>query len=144
LRWFLGCNCFLILIYKCFHQFNGTRTKPRLSVFCSTKQLYAMLVDDQSKKCLFYGSTLQKPLSGDLPRSTIVSILSWLENSRGGKSCWYFMVKKYIFIDIYCWFRNTSNTMCLSIGILPLRLSVFIASDYCFAGSCWMSWRRAY
>lgn len=52
-------------------KFNGTRTKPRLSVFCSTKQLYAMLVDDQSKKCLFYGSTLQKPLSGDLPRSTI-------------------------------------------------------------------------
>ncbi|XP_011017245.1 PREDICTED: 50S ribosomal protein L18, chloroplastic isoform X2 [Populus euphratica] len=52
-------------------KFNGTRTKPRLSVFCSTKQLYAMLVDDQSKKCLFYGSTLQKPLRGDPPRSTI-------------------------------------------------------------------------
>ncbi|KAJ6987541.1 hypothetical protein D5086_016151 [Populus alba] len=52
-------------------KFNGTRTKPRLSIFCSTKQLYAMLVDDQSKKCLFYGSTLQKPLRGDPPRSTI-------------------------------------------------------------------------
>ncbi|KAG6765587.1 hypothetical protein POTOM_029635 [Populus tomentosa] len=52
-------------------KFNGTRTKPRLSVFCSTKQLYAMLVDDQSKKCLFYGSTLQKPLRGDPPSSTI-------------------------------------------------------------------------
>nr|APR63771.1 hypothetical protein [Populus tomentosa] len=52
-------------------KFNGTRTKPRLSVFCSTKQLYAMLVDDQSKKCLFYGSTLQKPLRGDPPCSTI-------------------------------------------------------------------------
>ncbi|KAJ6910014.1 50S ribosomal protein L18 [Populus alba x Populus x berolinensis] len=52
-------------------EFNGTRTKPRLSIFCSTKQLYAMLVDDQSKKCLFYGSTLQKPLRGDPPRSTI-------------------------------------------------------------------------
>ncbi|KAJ6322436.1 hypothetical protein OIU77_012309 [Salix suchowensis] len=44
-------------------KFNGTRAKPRLSVFCSTKQLYAMLVDDQNKKCLFYGSTLQKPFT---------------------------------------------------------------------------------
>ncbi|KAJ6350555.1 hypothetical protein OIU78_006671 [Salix suchowensis] len=52
-------------------KFNGTRAKPRLSVFCSTKQLYAMLVDDQNKKCLFYGSTLQKPLRSDPPRSTI-------------------------------------------------------------------------
>ncbi|KAL8231682.1 hypothetical protein R6Q57_001460 [Mikania cordata] len=34
--------------------------KPRLSVFCSGKQLYAMLVDDQNKTCLFYGSTLQQ------------------------------------------------------------------------------------
>ncbi|CAK7326093.1 unnamed protein product [Dovyalis caffra] len=52
-------------------KFNGTRTKPRLSVFCSTKQLYAMLVDDQNRKCLFYGSTLQQPLRSDPPRSTI-------------------------------------------------------------------------
>ncbi|XP_065867694.1 uncharacterized protein [Euphorbia lathyris] len=42
---------------------NGTSRKPRLSVFCSTKQLYAMLVDDEKKKCLFYGSTLQKSLN---------------------------------------------------------------------------------
>ncbi|OVA09812.1 Ribosomal protein L18/L5 [Macleaya cordata] len=43
-------------------KFNGTSTRPRLSVFCSTKQLYAMLVDDQNKKLLFYGSTLQKSI----------------------------------------------------------------------------------
>ncbi|KAJ4826979.1 hypothetical protein Tsubulata_045793 [Turnera subulata] len=52
-------------------KFNGTPTKPRLSVFCSTKQLYAMLVDDQNKKCLFYGSTLQKSLRDDPPCTTI-------------------------------------------------------------------------
>ncbi|KGN51925.1 uncharacterized protein LOC101218434 [Cucumis sativus] len=43
-------------------KYNGTPTRPRLSVFCSDKQLYAMLVDDQNKKCLFYGSTLQKSM----------------------------------------------------------------------------------
>ncbi|KAL3840580.1 hypothetical protein ACJIZ3_025171 [Penstemon smallii] len=46
-------------------KFNGTAAKPRLSVFCSDKQLYAMLVDDQKKKCLFYGSTLQKSMRKD-------------------------------------------------------------------------------
>ncbi|XP_051146208.1 uncharacterized protein LOC127261837 [Andrographis paniculata] len=46
-------------------KFNGTAVKPRLSVFCSGKQLYAMLVDDQNKKCLFYGSTLQKSIRND-------------------------------------------------------------------------------
>uniref|UniRef100_A0A0E0K9B1 Uncharacterized protein n=1 Tax=Oryza punctata TaxID=4537 RepID=A0A0E0K9B1_ORYPU len=48
-------------------QFNGTATKPRLSVFCSNRQLYAMLVDDHNKKILFYGSTLQKAICGDPP-----------------------------------------------------------------------------
>uniref|UniRef100_A0A5B7BV55 Putative Ribosomal L18p/L5e family protein isoform 1 n=1 Tax=Davidia involucrata TaxID=16924 RepID=A0A5B7BV55_DAVIN len=43
-------------------KFNGSAKKPRLSVFCSEKQLYAMLLDDQNKKCLFYGSTLQKSI----------------------------------------------------------------------------------
>ncbi|KAA8532973.1 hypothetical protein F0562_032910 [Nyssa sinensis] len=43
-------------------KFNGSATKPRLSVFCSEKQLYAMLVDDQNKKCLFSGSTLQESI----------------------------------------------------------------------------------
>ncbi|CAI0400663.1 unnamed protein product [Linum tenue] len=52
-------------------KFNGTPMKPRLSVFCSTKQLYAMLVDDQNKKILFYGSTIQKSIRGDPPCSTI-------------------------------------------------------------------------
>lgn len=52
-------------------KYNGTPTKPRLSVFCSDKQLYAMLVDDQNKKCLFYGSTLQKSIRQNPPCSTI-------------------------------------------------------------------------
>ncbi|XP_072992865.1 uncharacterized protein [Typha latifolia] len=52
-------------------KFNGTETKPRLSVFCSNRQLYAMLVDDQNKKTLFYASTLQKSISGDPPCSTV-------------------------------------------------------------------------
>ncbi|WCJ33996.1 50S ribosomal protein L18 [Euphorbia peplus] len=52
-------------------KFNGTATKPRLSVFCSTKQLYAMLVDDENKKCLYYGSTLQKSLNESSSCTTI-------------------------------------------------------------------------
>ncbi|XP_006417040.2 uncharacterized protein LOC18993451 [Eutrema salsugineum] len=52
-------------------KFNGTQTKPRLSVFCSDKQLYAMLVDDYNRKCLFYGSTLQKSIRGDPPCTVI-------------------------------------------------------------------------
>ncbi|XP_058096458.1 uncharacterized protein LOC131242078 isoform X1 [Magnolia sinica] len=52
-------------------KFNGTSAKPRLSVFCSTKQLYAMLVDDQNKKCLFYGSTLQKSIRDNPACSTV-------------------------------------------------------------------------
>ena len=55
-------------------QYNGTATRPRLSVFCSDKQLYAMLVDDHNKKCLFYGSTLQKSIRQNPPCTTIVSI----------------------------------------------------------------------
>ncbi|OAY80883.1 50S ribosomal protein L18, chloroplastic [Ananas comosus] len=50
-------------------KFNGTPTKPRLSVFCSNKQLYAMLVDDQNKKTLFYASTSQKSICGEPPCS---------------------------------------------------------------------------
>ncbi|KAK9276879.1 hypothetical protein L1049_006416 [Liquidambar formosana] len=52
-------------------KFNGSPKKPRLSVFCSEKQLYAMLVDDQNKKCLFYGSTLQKSIRENPPCSTV-------------------------------------------------------------------------
>ncbi|XP_042513219.1 50S ribosomal protein L18 [Macadamia integrifolia] len=51
-------------------KFNGSSVKPRLSVFCSAKQLYAMLVDDQNKKCLFYGSTLQKSIRDNPSCST--------------------------------------------------------------------------
>ncbi|KAI5679018.1 hypothetical protein M9H77_09968 [Catharanthus roseus] len=52
-------------------KFNGTAAKPRLSVFCSDKQLYAILVDDQQNKCLFYATTLQMSIRGDPPCSTI-------------------------------------------------------------------------
>lgn len=51
-------------------KYNGTATKPRLSVFCSDQQLYAMLVDDENKKCLFYASTLQKSIRTDPDMST--------------------------------------------------------------------------
>lgn len=53
-------------------KFNGTATKPRLSVFCSDKQLYAMLIDDQDKKTLFYGCTLQKSIREDPSACTTV------------------------------------------------------------------------
>ncbi|RCV46359.1 hypothetical protein SETIT_9G525300v2 [Setaria italica] len=52
-------------------KFNGTATKPRLSVFCSNRQLYAVLADDHNKKVLFYGSTLQKSICGDPPCGTV-------------------------------------------------------------------------
>ncbi|XP_073054297.1 uncharacterized protein [Primulina eburnea] len=35
------------------------------------KKLYAMLVDDQNKKCLFYGSTLQKSIRSNTACTTI-------------------------------------------------------------------------
>ncbi|XP_051230059.1 uncharacterized protein [Lolium perenne] len=52
-------------------QFNGMATKPRLSVFCSNRQLYAMLVDDHGKRMLFYASTLQEAICGDPSCSTV-------------------------------------------------------------------------
>ncbi|KAI3989757.1 hypothetical protein MKX01_040727 [Papaver californicum] len=52
-------------------KFNGTSARPRLSIFCSTKQLYAMLIDDKNKTCLFYGSTLQKSIR-DNPSCTTI------------------------------------------------------------------------
>ncbi|XP_020275235.1 uncharacterized protein LOC109849772 [Asparagus officinalis] len=52
-------------------KFNGSPTKPRLSVFCSGKQLYAMLVDDQNKKTLFYASTSQKSIRGEPTCTTV-------------------------------------------------------------------------
>lgn len=62
-----SCSCFPVW------KFNGTPTKPRLSVFCSNKQLYAMLVDDQNKKTLFYASTSQKSICGEPRCSKMVS-----------------------------------------------------------------------
>ncbi|XP_028751237.1 50S ribosomal protein L18, chloroplastic-like [Neltuma alba] len=58
-------------------KFDGTPRRPRLSAFCSEKQLYAMLVDDQNKKCLFYGSTLQN-LSDKIPLVPILKLLNVL------------------------------------------------------------------
>ncbi|XP_028797443.1 50S ribosomal protein L18, chloroplastic-like [Neltuma alba] len=58
-------------------KFDGTPRRPRLSAFCSEKQLYAMLVDDQNKKCLFYGSTLQKSIRQD-PLVPILKLLNVL------------------------------------------------------------------
>ncbi|KAL5722826.1 hypothetical protein ACHQM5_006297 [Ranunculus cassubicifolius] len=52
-------------------KFNGSPVRPRLSVFCSAKQLYATLIDDQNKKCLFYANTLQKSIRDNPPCSTI-------------------------------------------------------------------------
>ncbi|KAL6867777.1 hypothetical protein ACP4OV_015801 [Aristida adscensionis] len=52
-------------------KFNGTATKPRLSVFCSNKQLYAVLADDHGKKILFHGSTLQQSICGEPPCTTV-------------------------------------------------------------------------
>ncbi|KQK23435.1 uncharacterized protein LOC100842105 [Brachypodium distachyon] len=52
-------------------KYNGTAAKPRLSVFCSNRQLYAMLVDDHGKRILFYGSTLQEAICGDPRCSTV-------------------------------------------------------------------------
>jgi len=59
-----------------FCQYNGTATHPRLSVFCSDRQLYAMLVDDKNRSCLFYGSTLQKSIRQDPSCTTLVSSIS--------------------------------------------------------------------
>ncbi|KAK7373217.1 hypothetical protein VNO80_06616 [Phaseolus coccineus] len=36
---------------KMLKKYNGTATHPRLSVFCSDKQLYAMVVDDKNRSC---------------------------------------------------------------------------------------------
>ena len=71
--------CLSVLSFRFYYQFNGTPTKPRLSVFCSDKQLYAMLVDDQNKRCLFSSSTLQKSIRDDPPCTTIVSTPQVLE-----------------------------------------------------------------
>jgi large subunit ribosomal protein L18 len=45
---------------------NGTSERPRLSVFRSTKHIYAQVIDDASGKTLAHASTLSKDLRGTL------------------------------------------------------------------------------
>lgn len=52
-------------------KFNGTAQKPRLSIFCSSKHLYAQLVDDSKKKTLAFASTAQESIHGNQPCNTV-------------------------------------------------------------------------
>lgn len=52
-------------------KFNGTAQKPRLSIFCSSKHLYAQLVDDSKKKTLAFASTAQESIRGNQPCNTV-------------------------------------------------------------------------
>jgi len=52
-------------------KFNGTAQRPRLSIFCSSKHLYALLVDDSKKKTLAFASTQQETIRGSQPCNTI-------------------------------------------------------------------------
>lgn len=45
---------------------NGTPERPRLSVFRSTKHIYAQVIDDATGKTLAAASTLSKDLDGKL------------------------------------------------------------------------------
>src|SRR6185436_16317991 len=45
---------------------NGTPERPRLSVFRSSKHIYAQVIDDASGKTLAHASTLSKDLRGTL------------------------------------------------------------------------------
>ena len=45
---------------------NGTAERPRLSVFRSTKHIYAQVIDDATGKTLAHASTLSKDLKGTL------------------------------------------------------------------------------
>jgi large subunit ribosomal protein L18 len=45
---------------------NGTSERPRLSVFRSTKHIYAQVIDDASGNTLAHASTLSKDLRGTL------------------------------------------------------------------------------
>jgi large subunit ribosomal protein L18 len=45
---------------------SGTPERPRLSVFRSTKHIYAQVIDDVSGKTLAHASTLSKELSGKI------------------------------------------------------------------------------
>ena len=45
---------------------NGTTERPRLSVFRSSKHIYAQVVDDTTKKTLVTASTLDETIKGQL------------------------------------------------------------------------------
>lgn len=45
---------------------NGTTERPRLSVFRSSKHIYAQVIDDTTGKTLAHASTLSKDLRGTL------------------------------------------------------------------------------
>jgi large subunit ribosomal protein L18 len=45
---------------------NGTSEKPRLTVFRSTKHIYAQVVDDVSGKTVAHASTLSKDVRGNV------------------------------------------------------------------------------
>ena len=47
---------------------NGTDVKPRVSVFRSTKHIYAQVISDESNKTLFGVSTLDKDFAGKLAK----------------------------------------------------------------------------
>ncbi len=44
----------------------GTEARPRLSVFRSSKHIYAQIIEDQSGKTLAATSTVSKDIAGDL------------------------------------------------------------------------------
>ncbi len=45
----------------------GTAERPRLTVFCSSKQIYAQLIDDMSGATLAAASSLSKDVRASLP-----------------------------------------------------------------------------
>ncbi|MEX0681222.1 MAG: 50S ribosomal protein L18 [Balneolales bacterium] len=45
---------------------SGTAEKPRISVFKSSKHLYAQVIDDQAQTTLVSASSLSKDIQGDL------------------------------------------------------------------------------
>src|SRR5499433_2839062 len=52
---------------------NGTAERPRLSVFRSTKHIYAQVIDDTTGKTLAHASTLSKDLRGTLENDNKVA-----------------------------------------------------------------------
>jgi large subunit ribosomal protein L18 len=52
---------------------NGTADRPRLTVFRSTKHIYAQVIDDASGTTLAHASTLSKDLRGTLEEDNKVA-----------------------------------------------------------------------